>query len=108
MDTKLAEINIMDTELAELNSKMDTKLAEINSMDVKLEELNSKLKAIQAQISKIEIEKAEKMKIFLFKRETLDGMTRRELQKLAKEHSLNQKAKSETIKRNLLLIFDDP
>ena len=82
-------------------------------MDTELVELKSKLKAIQAQmetvkaqISKIEIEKAEKRKIFLFNRETLDGMTRSHLQKLAKEHSLNARAKSETIKRNLLLIVD--
>ena len=81
--------------------RMDTTLAELNS---KLKVIWAQMETVKAQILKIEIQKAEKQKIFLFKRETLDGMTRRELQKLAKGHSLNAKAKSETIKRNLLLI----
>ena len=87
----------MDTELAKLNGRLKAIEAQFQAQ----------METIKAQISKIEIEKAEKRKIFLFKRETLDGMTRRELQKLAKEHSLNAKTKSETIKRNLLLIVDD-
>ena len=93
----MTELNIMDTELAELNSKLNAIQAQFQAQ----------METVKAQISKIEIEKAEKRKIFLFKRETLDGMTRRQLQKLAKDHSLNSNAKSETIKRNLLLIVAD-
>ena len=77
-------------------------------MDAKITEIQNALDRVDAMvftlIAEVEHEKEKAAAQLLFDPESLKGKTRAQLQKLAKEHGINSRAKSYTIEKNLLLL----